>query len=99
MRMFWAVRSIVVVTVITMLREAVAAGPLLWINPTTGGGAAWALGLKAWLGICRFELPGAPLVVWQCRGACLALYRLRRRGRTCLIGRIIVRSELVVGRR
>ncbi len=39
--MFWATRSIVAVTVVTMLREAAAAGPLLWINPTTRGGAAW----------------------------------------------------------
>jgi hypothetical protein len=29
MRLFWATRSIVVVTVITLLREAAAAGPLL----------------------------------------------------------------------
>jgi hypothetical protein len=50
----------VVVTVIAMLRQAAAAGPLLWIYPTTGGGAAWALGLlKARLGICRFKLAGA----------------------------------------
>ena len=66
---FWAVRSILVM-VIRMLREAAAAGPLLWINPTTRGGAAWVLGLKAWLGIrrsergwtvVRFELAAGPL--------------------------------------
>ena len=55
---FWAVRSILVM-VIRMLREAAAAGPLLWINPTTRGGAAWVLGLKAWLSIRRLELAGA----------------------------------------
>jgi len=96
-RVFWATCSIVVVTVITMLRETAAAGPLWWINPTTGGGAAWALGLKAWLGICRFELAGA-LVVRQCRCACPALHHLRRRGRTHLIGSM-VRFELAVGQR
>ncbi len=47
MRLFWAIRSIVIVTVITMLREAAAAGPLLWIKPTTWGSAAWALRQKA----------------------------------------------------
>ena len=62
MRVFWATCSIVVVTVITMLREAAAAGPLWWINPMTGGGAAWALGLKAWLGICWFKLASALVV-------------------------------------
>ncbi len=88
--MFWAACSIVVVTVITTLREAAAAGPL------TGGGAAWALGLKAWLGICRFELASA-LVVRQCGCACPALHHLRRRGRTHLIGRVVVCFELAVG--
>ena len=63
----------------------------------TGGGAAWALGLKAWLGICRFELAGA-LVVRQCRCACPALHHLRRRGRTHLIGSM-VRVELAVRQR
>ena len=92
---FWAVRSIVV-TVIRMLREAAAAGPLLSINPTTGGGAAWVLGLKAWLGIRRFELAGA-LVVRQRGYACPALRYLRRRGRTHPIGRMVVRFELAVG--
>ena len=43
--MFWVTR--VVVAVIMMLREAEVAGPLLWIDPTTGGGGAWALGPKA----------------------------------------------------
>ncbi|KAK4150855.1 hypothetical protein C8A00DRAFT_36504 [Chaetomidium leptoderma] len=42
--------------------EAAAAGPLWWIDPMTGGGAAWALGLKVWPGICRFELAGALVV-------------------------------------
>ncbi len=96
--MFWATRSIVVVTVITMLREAAAAGPLLWINPTTGGGVAWALGLNAWLGICRFELAGA-LVARQCGCICLALHHLRRHGKTHVIGRVVVRFELAVVRR
>jgi hypothetical protein len=45
--LFWATRSMVVVKVIGMLREAVAAGPLLRISPRTGGGAVWALRLKA----------------------------------------------------
>jgi hypothetical protein len=40
----------------TMIREVGAAGPLLWTDPTTGGGAASTLGLKAWLGIRRLEL-------------------------------------------
>jgi hypothetical protein len=92
---FWAACSVVVVTVIARLRGAVAAGPLWWINPMTGGGAAWALGLKAWLGICRFELAGA-LAVRQCRCVCLALHHLRRRGRTHLIGSM-VRFELAAG--
>ena len=65
MTLFLVTRLIVIVTVITMLREAAAAGPLLWINLTAGGGAAWALGLKAWLGTRWFELAGA-LVVQQC---------------------------------
>jgi hypothetical protein len=56
MTLFWAVSLSVVVTVIAMLRQAAAAGPLLWINPTTtGGGAIWALELKAWLGVRRIE--------------------------------------------
>ncbi len=90
--------AIAIVTMTTMLIEAAAAGPLLWINPTTGGGAAWALGLKAWLGTRWFELAGA-LVVRQCRCACPALYHLRRRGRIHLTGRMLVRFELAVGRR
>ena len=64
----------------------------------TGGGAAWALGLKAWLGTRWFELAGA-LVVRQCRCACPALYHLRRRGRIHLTGRMLVRFDLAVGRR
>jgi hypothetical protein len=79
------------------LREAAAAGPLLWINPTAGGGAAWALGLKAWLGICRFELAGA-LVVRQRGCACPALRYVRPHGRTNPIGRMVVRLELAVRR-
>jgi len=60
MTLFWVTRLIIVVTVIRILEEAAAAGPLLWINLTIGGAAAWALGLlKAWLGICWFELAGA----------------------------------------
>jgi hypothetical protein len=82
-KLFWVARLIVVVSVVAMLRQAAAAGPLLWINPTTGGGAAWALGLKVWLGIRRFELAGA-LVVWQCGCACPAVHRLRRHSRTAL---------------
>jgi hypothetical protein len=54
MTSLWLTRQIVVVMVIGMLREAAAAGPLLWVNPTTGNGVAWALELKVWLGICRF---------------------------------------------
>ncbi len=96
--MFWATRSILVVTVITMLREAAAAGPLLWINPTTGGGIAWALGLNAWLGICRFELADA-LVARLYGCMCLALHPLRRHDRIYIIGRVVVRFELAVGRR
>ena len=46
MAVFWVARLTVVVTVIVMLREAAVAEPL-WINPTTGSGAAWALGPKA----------------------------------------------------
>lgn len=96
MRVFWATRSILVVTVITMLREAAAAGPLLWINPTTGGGVAWALGLNVWLSICRFELAGA-LVARLCGCTCLALHPLRRHDRTHVIGRVVVCFELAVG--
>jgi hypothetical protein len=73
--------SNIIVTMTTMLREAAAAGPLLWINPTTGGGAAWTLGLRAWLGIRRFDLAGA-LVVRQCGCACPVLLRSWRHGRT-----------------
>ncbi|KAK4095715.1 hypothetical protein N658DRAFT_502416 [Parathielavia hyrcaniae] len=64
-----------------MLREAAAAGPLLCISPTTGGGAAWALGLEVWLGIRRFELAGA-LVVRLYGCGCPALLRSWRHGRT-----------------
>ena len=66
--------AIAIVTMTTMLREVRevrdvgAAGPLSWTDPATGGGAALTLGLKAWLGICWFELAGA-LVVRQCRCA------------------------------
>jgi hypothetical protein len=96
MTLFWAARFIVVVTVIAMLRQAAAAGPLLWINPTTGGGAAWGLGLlKAWLGICRFELAGA-LVARQCGCACPALHHLRRHGRTALSTNIEPKVGLVL---
>ncbi len=97
MTLFWAARLSVAVTVITILRKAAAAGPLLWINPTTGGGTAWALGLKAWLSICRFELASA-LVVRQCGCACPALHHLRRRGRIHPIDRMAVRFELAVRR-
>jgi hypothetical protein len=47
MTFLWVILLIVVVTVITMLREAVAAGPLLWINPATGGGTTRTKGVKA----------------------------------------------------
>jgi hypothetical protein len=82
-RVFWATCSIVVVImVIAMVRQATAAGSLLYINPMAGGAAAWALGpMKAWFGICRFEPAGA-LVARQCGCTCLALYHLRRHGRT-----------------
>jgi hypothetical protein len=43
--LFWVTHLIIVVTVIRILREAVAAGPLLWINLTARGAATWALGL------------------------------------------------------
>ncbi|KAL2752770.1 hypothetical protein ACRALDRAFT_1065813 [Sodiomyces alcalophilus JCM 7366] len=79
-----------IVTMTTMLREVAAAGPLLWINPATGGGAASTLGLKAWLGIRRLEFAGA-LVVRQCGCACTAFHHLRRHGRT---GRAVVCLEI-----
>jgi len=79
--------AIAIVTMTTMLREVAAAGPLLWINPATGGGAASTLGLKAWLGIRRLEFAGA-LVVRQCGCACPAYYHLRRHGR---MGIVVVR--------
>ena len=82
MTLFWVTRLIIVVTVIMILREAAAAGPLLWINLTTGGAATWALGLlRAWLGICWFELAGA-LVARQCGCTGPALHHLRRHDRT-----------------
>ncbi|KAK3680835.1 hypothetical protein B0T22DRAFT_445847 [Podospora appendiculata] len=82
MTWFWVTRLIVEVTVIRvtvirMLREAAAARPLSWINPPAGGGAAWALGLKAWLGIRRFELADA-LVVRQCGGSVLSQAQARK---------------------
>ncbi|EAQ91650.1 predicted protein [Chaetomium globosum CBS 148.51] len=68
--------AIAIVTMTTMLREVRgvgAAGPLSWTDPATGGGAASTLGLKAWPGICRFELAGA-LVIRQFMGeACDSL--------------------------
>lgn len=81
----WAARLIVVVTVIAMLRHTAAAKPLLWINPTTGGGAARALGRKARLGIHRFEVGGALFVPWRGCASCPTLRHLRRRGRAHLI--------------
>lgn len=66
MAAFWIARLNAVAVVVTMLSEAAAAGPLLRINHTTGGGAAWGLGRKLWLSIRRFELAGA-LVARQCR--------------------------------
>ncbi len=83
------------VTMITVLSEAAAAVPLLWINPTTRGGAAWALGLKACLGIRRFELAGA-LVAQQCGCACPALHHLRRHGRTTVSTNIAPKVDLVL---
>ena len=77
-----------------MLREAVAAEPLL-INSTTGGGAARALGLNTWLGIHRFELAGA-LVIWQCGYACPAVHHLRRHGRTALSANIVPKVDLIL---
>ena len=62
--MFWAACLVIIVTVVAVLGQAAAAGPLLWVDPAAGGGAAWAAGLKAWLGICRFGLAGS-LVVQQ----------------------------------
>ena len=78
---FWFACLSAVAAVIIMLREAAAAGPLLCINYTTRGGAVWTLGLKASLGICRFELAGA-LAIRQCGCTCPALYHLRRYSRT-----------------
>lgn len=46
----------------------------------------------------RFELASA-LVIRQCGCACPALRHLRRRGRTHLVGKMVVRFELAVGRR
>ena len=82
--MFSVACLIAVAAAIMVLREA---GPLLWINLTTGGRAAWALGLKAWFGILRFELAGA-LFVRQCGCACPALH-LRRHGRTILLSSVV----------
>lgn len=81
MAVFWVACLTVVVTVIVMLREAAVAEPLLWINLTTGSGAAWALGPKAWLGPRWFELAGAFVFrEWGC--GCSALIRSWRHGRT-----------------
>jgi len=55
MTLIWAARLIIIVTVIVILRQAAAPGPLLWISPTTGDGPVWAGGLKPWLGNRRIE--------------------------------------------
>jgi hypothetical protein len=81
MAVFWVARLTVVAMVIVMLREAAVPEPLLWIDPTTGSGAAWALGPKAWLGPRWFELAGAfVLREWGC--GCPALIRSWRHVRT-----------------
>ena len=52
MTAFWVPCLIAVAAVIRMLSEAAAIEPLLCFNPEAGGGAAWTVEPKAWLGIC-----------------------------------------------
>jgi hypothetical protein len=51
MAVFWVACPNAVAAVIMVLRKAAAIGPLLCISLEAGGGAAWTVQPKAWLGI------------------------------------------------